>query len=150
MRLHNEGAAFSFLAGASGWQRWMFTGLGLAVSVGIFIWLRRLPANGQGLLAAGLALVMGGGLKLSMAGVAVGSVVGVPIRITAAEEVLASGDDPNRFDEAGLAAASVVNPDDDLDGSAEYKRHLVSVVVSRVSRRAVEGGAKDLENDLTE
>jgi signal peptidase II len=62
MRLHNEGAAFSFLAGASGWQRWLFTGIGLAVSIGILIWLRRLPARGHGILASGLALVMGGAL----------------------------------------------------------------------------------------
>lgn len=62
VRLHNEGAAFSFLAEASGWQRWLFTGLGLIVSIGILVWLRRLPAKGQGILASGLALVMGGAL----------------------------------------------------------------------------------------
>lgn len=62
MRLHNEGAAFSFLSGASGWQRWVFTALGIAVSVGILIWLRRLPARGQSVLAAGLAFVLGGAL----------------------------------------------------------------------------------------
>src|SRR5690606_37830851 len=33
MRLHNEGAAFSFLSQASGWQRWLFTVLGIGVSV---------------------------------------------------------------------------------------------------------------------
>ena len=62
MRLHNEGAAFSFLSDANGWQRWLFTVLGLGVSVGILIWLRGLPARGQHLLAAGLALVLGGAL----------------------------------------------------------------------------------------
>jgi signal peptidase II len=62
MRLHNEGAAFSFLSKASGWQRWLFTALGLAVSAGILIWLRRLPSSGQHLLAAGLSLVLGGAL----------------------------------------------------------------------------------------
>lgn len=62
MRLHNEGAAFSFLSDASGWQRWLFTGLGIAVSVGILVWIRSLPARGQNLLAAGLALVLGGAL----------------------------------------------------------------------------------------
>ncbi len=60
MRLHNEGAAFSFLSNASGWQRGLFITLGLSVSVGILVWLRRLPATGQSLLAAGLALVLGG------------------------------------------------------------------------------------------
>ncbi len=62
VRLHNEGAAFSILSDASGWQRWFFTALGLAVSVGILVYLRRLPARGQGILAAGLAFVLGGAL----------------------------------------------------------------------------------------
>jgi signal peptidase II len=62
MRLHNEGAAFSFLGDASGWQRWLFTSLGIAVSAGILVWLRRLPASGAHLLAAGLSLVLGGAL----------------------------------------------------------------------------------------
>jgi signal peptidase II len=61
-RLHNTGAAFSFLAGASGWQRWFFIGLGVVVSSVILIWLRRLPARGQHLLASGLALILGGAL----------------------------------------------------------------------------------------
>jgi signal peptidase II len=62
MRLHNEGAAFSFLSTAGGWQRWVFIVLGVAVSAGILIWLRRLPAKGQSLLAAGLSLILGGAL----------------------------------------------------------------------------------------
>ncbi len=62
MRLHNEGAAFSFLSNAGGWQRWMFIGIGLAVGIGILVWLLRLPAKGHGLLAAGLALVLGGAI----------------------------------------------------------------------------------------
>jgi signal peptidase II len=62
MRLHNTGAAFSFLASADGWQRWVFIGLGVAVSAGILVWLRRLPAKGQGLLASGLSLILGGAL----------------------------------------------------------------------------------------
>ncbi|HEY3515962.1 MAG TPA: signal peptidase II [Gammaproteobacteria bacterium] len=62
MRLHNTGAAFSFLSDAGGWQRWVFVGLGVAVSTGILVWLRRLPAKGQGMLAAGLSLIVGGAL----------------------------------------------------------------------------------------
>jgi signal peptidase II len=62
MRLHNEGAAFSFLSNAGGWQRWMFIALGVVVSSAILVWLRRLPAKGQSLLAAGLAFVLGGAL----------------------------------------------------------------------------------------
>jgi signal peptidase II len=62
MRLHNEGAAFSFLSNAGGWQRWLFSGLGVVVSGAILVWLRRLPATGQSLLAAGLSLILGGAL----------------------------------------------------------------------------------------
>jgi signal peptidase II len=62
MRLHNEGAAFSFLSTAGGWQRWVFIALGVAVSAAILVWLRRLPPKGQGLLAAGLSLILGGAL----------------------------------------------------------------------------------------
>ena len=62
MRLHNEGAAFSMLSDASGWQRWFFSVLAIGVSVGILIWLQRLPARGKSLLAAGLCLVMGGAI----------------------------------------------------------------------------------------
>lgn len=60
-RVHNRGAAFSFLSTAAGWQRWFFTALALAVSVAILVWLRRLPGR-QRRLAAGLALVLGGAL----------------------------------------------------------------------------------------
>ena len=61
-RLHNTGAAFSMLAGASGWQRWFFIGLALVVSAGIIYWLRNLPRNSAAYLPAALALVMGGAL----------------------------------------------------------------------------------------
>jgi signal peptidase II len=61
-RMHNVGAAFSFLASASGWQRWLFIGLAVSVSGAIFIWMWRLPRGTHSLLAAGLALVLGGAL----------------------------------------------------------------------------------------
>ena len=61
-RMHNVGAAFSFLASASGWQRWVFIGLAVVVSIGITIWLLRLPRGVHALLAGGLALVLGGAL----------------------------------------------------------------------------------------
>ena len=59
-RMHNVGAAFSFLASASGWQRWLFIALAVVVSVAIITWLCRLPRGTHRLLAAGLALVLGG------------------------------------------------------------------------------------------
>lgn len=58
--LHNTGAAFSILAKAGGWQRWFFVALAAVVTVVILTWLQRLPRRGQGMLAAGLALIMGG------------------------------------------------------------------------------------------
>lgn len=61
-RLHNTGAAFSFLDGAGGWQRWLFVVLGIGVSVAIVVWLRRLPTRGHHLLSAGLAFIVGGAL----------------------------------------------------------------------------------------
>ena len=60
--LHNTGAAWSFLAGASGWQRWFFILLALAVSVAIIIWLRYLPRLQHRWRAPALALVLGGAL----------------------------------------------------------------------------------------
>jgi signal peptidase II len=59
---YNTGAAFSFLSEASGWQRWLFVLLALAVSAVLIGWLRRLHARTQGLLACGLALITGGAL----------------------------------------------------------------------------------------
>ena len=60
VRAHNTGAAFSFLAWGSGWQRWLF--VALAVGATLFIlWMLRRHAD-QPLLSAALALVMGGAL----------------------------------------------------------------------------------------
>jgi signal peptidase II len=60
VRVHNAGAAFSFLAGASGWQRWFFIGLGLAAAVFIVWMLGR--HGGQRMFALALALILGGAL----------------------------------------------------------------------------------------
>ena len=60
VRVHNEGAAFSFLAGASGWQRWFFTAIGVAASVFIVWMLRSHP--GQKLFAFALACILGGAI----------------------------------------------------------------------------------------
>ena len=56
----NRGAAFSFLANASGWQRWFFTVLALGVSIAIVVWLWRIRREGLIVLSSGLALVLGG------------------------------------------------------------------------------------------
>lgn len=60
VRVHNAGAAFSFLAGASGWQRWFFVGLGAVASVFIVWMLRKHP--GERLFCAAISLILGGAL----------------------------------------------------------------------------------------
>ena len=55
----NPGAAFSFLAGASGWQRWVFAGIAAVASV-VIVWLLR--RGGSRVYCAGLALILGGAL----------------------------------------------------------------------------------------
>ena len=59
---YNTGAAFSFLSDASGWQRWLFVVLAVGISAMLIAWMRRLRADSQGLLACGLALIIGGAL----------------------------------------------------------------------------------------
>jgi len=73
--MHNVGAAFSFLASASGWQRWFFIALALGVSAGIALWLCRLPRHAHRLMAFGLALVLGGALGNVIDRIRLGSVV---------------------------------------------------------------------------
>ncbi|MFZ5722035.1 MAG: signal peptidase II [Pseudomonadota bacterium] len=61
MLAHNEGAAFSFLADAGGWQRWFFAVLAVLICSVMTVWLSRLHP-GQRWVAAALALVIGGAL----------------------------------------------------------------------------------------
>jgi len=58
---HNEGAAFSFLAQAGGWQRWFFIGLALIISVVLFVWLAKLKPT-EKLEAISLSLILGGAI----------------------------------------------------------------------------------------
>ena len=58
MRVHNEGAAFSFLANAGGWQRWLFTSLGVIAAIAI-VWMLKQHAQ-QKLFGFALACVLGG------------------------------------------------------------------------------------------
>ena len=71
----NTGAAFSFLADAGGWQRWFFIGLATVVSAYIVYWLWRIRSDGQPVLAAGLALVLGGAIGNVIDRVVLGNVV---------------------------------------------------------------------------
>lgn len=58
VRAHNTGAAFSFLAQAGGWQRWLFTGIGVVAAIFI-TWMIRSHAN-QRLFSFALACILGG------------------------------------------------------------------------------------------
>ncbi len=60
VRVHNTGAAFSFLAGAGGWQRWFFTAIGIGASVFIVWMLRSHP--GQRLFGFALSCILGGAI----------------------------------------------------------------------------------------
>jgi len=72
--LYNKGAAFSFLANESGWQRWFFTVIALSVSSVMTVWLMKLKAN-EKWLAAALALVIGGAIGNLYDRIAYGHVV---------------------------------------------------------------------------
>ncbi|WDY57392.1 signal peptidase II [Pseudomonas sp. PSKL.D1] len=58
---YNTGAAFSFLADSSGWQRWLFALIAVVVSAVLVVWLKRLGRN-ETWLAVALALVLGGAI----------------------------------------------------------------------------------------
>ena len=60
VRAHNTGAAFSFLADHSGWQRWLFTAIGVAAAVFI-LWMLKTHA-GQKLFSFAMASILGGAI----------------------------------------------------------------------------------------
>lgn len=60
VRVHNSGAAFSFLANAGGWQRWFFVGIG-ALASGFILWMLRSHA-GERLFSFSLSMILGGAI----------------------------------------------------------------------------------------
>ncbi|MEO8345097.1 MAG: signal peptidase II [Betaproteobacteria bacterium] len=70
--VYNSGAAFSFLAGAQGWQRWFFTAIAIFASAFLVYMLRR---GGSRMLCAGFALILGGALGNLWDRIAIGKVV---------------------------------------------------------------------------
>lgn len=72
--MYNEGAAFSLLAGAGGWQRWFFAGFAIVMVVVLTIWLLRLQ-SGERLMAVALALVIGGAAGNLIDRLAIGRVI---------------------------------------------------------------------------
>jgi carbon-monoxide dehydrogenase medium subunit len=89
------------------------------------------------IVAAGVALQREGDLCTS-ARIALGGVGTKPIRIPAAEAVLAGSRlEPGALTEAGAAAARDIHPPSDIHGDAEYRRSLASVLVQRAAREAL-------------
>jgi signal peptidase II len=73
VRVHNAGASFSFLAGAGGWQRWLFIGIAIAASVWV-VWLMwRHPQ--QKLFCFALTLILAGAVGNLIDRVLFGAVV---------------------------------------------------------------------------
>ena len=60
VRAHNTGAAFSFLAGAGGWQRWFFTGIGVVAAI-FMVWMLK-SHPGQKLFSFAISLILGGAI----------------------------------------------------------------------------------------
>ena len=71
--VHNRGAAFSFLSGAGGWQRWFFSVIAVLAS-GWMIWLLRKHRQDP-LFCFALSLILGGALGNLIDRVAYGYVV---------------------------------------------------------------------------
>lgn len=74
MLAHNEGAAFSFLAEAGGWQRWFFAVIAVVIATVMVGWIWKLERH-QRWMAWALALVIGGALGNLYDRVALGYVV---------------------------------------------------------------------------
>ncbi|MEH6625103.1 MAG: signal peptidase II [Motiliproteus sp.] len=72
--LHNTGAAFSFLAGQDGWQRWFFVAIAFGMSIYLLLWLKNTPRQ-MVLQASALALILGGALGNVLDRVSLGYVV---------------------------------------------------------------------------
>jgi signal peptidase II len=74
VHVRNTGAAFSFLAGASGWQREFFLLIGVAASIWI-VWMLARAGKGQSLFCLALSLILGGALGNVIDRVRLGAVV---------------------------------------------------------------------------
>jgi len=70
---YNPGAAFSFLSDAGGWQRHMFTAIGIGAALYIIYLLKR--HSGQRLFCWALALILGGAIGNVIDRIAYGHVI---------------------------------------------------------------------------
>ena len=72
--VYNDGAAFSILSDAGGWQRWFLSLVSFAVSGFIFFWILRLKPS-ERLLGFALAIILGGAIGNLIDRVLLGHVV---------------------------------------------------------------------------
>ena len=74
VHVRNTGAAFSFLAGASGWQRELFIGIAAAASIWI-VWMLARAERGQWVFCTALSLILGGAIGNVVDRVRLGGVI---------------------------------------------------------------------------
>jgi carbon-monoxide dehydrogenase medium subunit len=84
--------------------------------------------------------------RIAESRVAVGSVGVRPVRVPEGESLLAGAEaanpDPALLAAAGEAAAGASDPIADANGSADYKHHLVGVLVGRAVRAAIDDASR--------
>jgi signal peptidase II len=59
--VYNQGAAFSFLSDAGGWQRWFFITLSTVISIGLIVWMSKTD-RARIFLLLGMAMILGGAI----------------------------------------------------------------------------------------
>jgi carbon-monoxide dehydrogenase medium subunit len=97
--------------------------------------------HGDFAIVAAAAAVDADNGSCTHARVVIGGVDEVPLRVEAAEQVLAGSDlGEEAIEEAAQAAAREVEPSGDVHGSAEYRKRLTAVLLRRALRRAVGDG----------
>jgi carbon-monoxide dehydrogenase medium subunit len=90
------------------------------------------PASGYVVVSAGALLVRAADATCAAARVALGGVGGGPVRASATEAALqGKALTPDAIAAAAAEAAADADPDDDAYASAEYKRHLATVLAGR-------------------
>ena len=95
------------------------------------------------LVEAAVQLQIDGGGKCAAVQIGLGGVAGTPVRALAAEQYLHGRiADVARCEEAAALAAENLEPDDDVHGSADYRKRMASLLVARALAQAVERGVK--------
>jgi len=98
--------------------------------------------KGDFAIAAVAVTLVRDGERCTKARLATAGVGPIPIRLRDAEAVLEQkGLSEDAITEAADRAAAEVDPVSDLNGSAEYRRHLTGVLTSRAVAKAIAAGA---------